>query len=100
MGFDLSDPVKAKAARWIRMHSGRTFTVEQVGTKLILTFSAGQECFGTHTTSLEREPFYVVREGDFRGNPRQTPTVRRNADDWVDDFATHQDRLATRLEQG
>lgn len=103
-GFDLSNPEAAKAAKWIRMQSGYTYTVEQMGTKLILTFAAGQQCIegraGRHTVSLEREPFYVVRGGDYRGNPRQIPLVRRNEADWVDDFANHQDRLATRLEQG
>jgi hypothetical protein len=100
MGFDTTDAAQAKAIKWIRMHSGLSYTTEQVGTKIILTFVAGQNCFDQHTIALEREPFYVVREGDFRGNPRRTQAQRFNADDWIDHFANHQDRLATRMEQG
>ena len=65
------------------------------------TFEAGQTCFVEHRVPLEREPLYVVRDGDWRGNPRGTaPRIHTRPDDWVDDFAEHQQRLADRFEQG
>lgn len=84
MGFDLTDPEKVAAARAIRDKSGRTFTVELADNKVIMTFPAGQRCFVTHRVSLEREPIYIVRGGDFRGNPRRERTVHKTADSFVD----------------
>jgi hypothetical protein len=58
-------------------------------------FPAGQPClrYWTHRVSLDRPELYVVRGGDWR---RYTPPARRydRADQWVDDFATGQARLA------
>lgn len=66
------------------------------------TFPPGQRCFrqAQHRVPLEREPLYVVRGGDARGNPLRTPAVQRRADDWVDDFANHQQAIADRVERG
>lgn len=98
MGFDVSIVEKANAVKWIRLHSGRSFTTEQVGNSVVLTFPAGQDCFETHQVPLEREPFYVIRGGDWRAQT-SAPQRYREAD-WVDHFANHQDKLATRIEQG
>jgi hypothetical protein len=82
--------------------AGRAFTVERTAEGwLRFMFSAGQPCFAasSHVVTLEREPLYLVRGGDWRAN---TGVIRRhvNGDDWVDDFATNQDRLATQIERG
>lgn len=67
----------------------------------VFTFEAGQRCFAAHQQPLEREPLYLVRGGDWRGNPRGEPARRHvRPDDWVDDFAEHQQHLADRLERG
>jgi hypothetical protein len=67
------------------------------------TFPPGQPCFraATHRAPLEREPLFTLRGGDWRGNPRglAAQTYDR-AYQWVDDFATHQQRLADRLNRG
>jgi hypothetical protein len=62
----------------------------------VFTFPPGTECFAEHRVSLQRPELYIVRAGDWRGNP--TGQVRRHTrpDLWVEDFATHQDRIATR----
>jgi hypothetical protein len=86
MGFDLTDPQKAAAARWIRDHSGRTFTAVLTPGKVVLTFPAGQTCFAKHRVPLEREPFYVVRNGDFRGCPTRERVIHANADTFVDQW--------------
>lgn len=96
----------SRAAYYIRKESGRSFTETSLdGGRVIFTFGPGQTCFASdeHVVRLEREAFYVVREGDWRGNPRPHTAGNRThvrAEDWVDDFATHQGRLADRLGRG
>lgn len=71
----------------------------------VFEFPAGQVCFASgneaHRVPLERQPLYLVRGGDWRGNPRGTPG-RQHArpEDWVDDFATHQQQLDDTLRRG
>lgn len=90
-------------ANYIRSRSGRRFIEQrnQDGT-VSFVFSPGQMCFraSEHRVPLEREPFYVVRGGDFRGNPRGIPNVRHKAGDWVDDFANHQQSIHDALQRG
>lgn len=102
MGFDLTDPDKRQAARWIRDHSRRTYSHELLddGRRIVFTFPAGQRCFTKHRLPLEREPFYVVRGGDFRGNPRRERVVHRTADSFVDQWAGDLDQLNTIRERG
>lgn len=91
-----------KQAHYIRRNSKREFTEERTKDGLTkFTFSAGQKCFETHKDKLNRPPLLFVKGGDWRGNPRGTrPFQHKNAEDWIEDFSEHQDRLKTRLEQG
>lgn len=77
--------------------SGRTYVELQVAAgETWLVFEAGQPCFRakTHTVPLERPELYVVRGGDWRGNPRGDVRRHSGPDSWVNDFAEHQDRIA------
>lgn len=77
----------------------RTFVVE--GPMVTYTFPAGQDCFDVHTVPLEREPLYVVRGGDHRGNPRQVgKRVHKDGRFWVEEFAENQQRVAERVARG
>lgn len=73
----------------------RTYTMQHVGATLYkFVFPPGQRCFksSTHRVRLERTPTVAVTPGDFRaftGPPR----IFQRVDDWVDDFANHQDRV-------
>lgn len=83
--------------------SGRSFTAEQAeGGFLQFVFPPGQPCFraSVHQLPLERPPLYVVRDGDWRGNPTGQVRQHVNGDDWVDDFATHQQNIADVRERG
>ena len=83
-------------ADYIRRQSGRTFTeLRRADGLTVFRFESRQRCFAEHRT---RPEIYVVKDGDWRASQN----VRRHAsaDDWVDDFKNHQDRLATRLERG
>ncbi|MEV0382887.1 hypothetical protein [Nonomuraea sp. NPDC050643] len=91
-----------RQAHYIRRLAGRRFVEERTAEGLTaFTFEPGQRCFQQHQQPLEREPFYFVRGGDWRGNPtRVAPFKHRRGDDWVEDFAGHQDRLARQIERG
>lgn len=98
--LDTSVPKFAEAANWIRLKSRRTFTTTEAGPIVTFRFPPGQQCFAQHKVPLERPEIYVVRGGDWRGNPRGTAPVQRKAADWLDDFATHQDGLRAAIERG
>ncbi len=66
-------------------------------------FPAGQVCFrqSEHRQPLFKDPVFLVKGGDWRGNPRGVKTVvHRNGENWQEDFAEHQDRLKTLIERG
>lgn len=102
MGFDLTDAERRAAARWIRDHSGRSYTYELLdgGDRIVFTFAAGQSCFERHRVPLERDPFMIVRGGDFRGNPTRERYQHSNAEDFIDQWSGDLDRLKTIRERG
>lgn len=98
--LDVSDPKHAEAANWIRLKSGRAFTVTENGTAVTFAFPAGQQCFAKHTVPFKPH-LLLVQGGDWRGNPRRVRTVvHATMDDWVDDFATNQQAIRDRIERG
>ena len=100
--IDESTELGQKQAHYIRYECGRSFTTERLPSGITeFVFSAGQNCFQQHQVSLDKPEIYVVRDGDFRGNPRGTEAkIHANGADWVDDFANHQDKVKTLLERG
>ncbi len=92
--LDVSTSLGQRQARYIEQKSGRRFLSTRSGTIITYRFPFGQECFRSHTVPLEREPFFIVKGGDFRGNPRGIPAVQRSMADWIDDFANHQAGVA------
>lgn len=85
-----------RQAHYIRTMSGRRFTERRTEIGLTaFTFEAGQKCFAEHRVSLDRPELYIVREGDWRGNPRGTDAyVHSGPDAWVNDFGDHQNKIA------
>lgn len=100
--LDESTDLGQRQAHYIRKQSGRRFTEErQPDTLTAFTFEAGQECFGTHRVSLERPELFVVRAGDWRGNPTgQKPYLHSGPESWLSDFGEHQERIAEEIERG
>lgn len=83
--------------------SGRSYqkmTVSEGETWLI--FSAGQPCFraSTHKVPAERPGLYIVRGGDFRGNPRGDRRVHKNGQEWAEDFSEHLDKIQNEIKKG
>lgn len=100
--FDESTELGRQQADYVRRQSGRAYREERDERGLtVFTFEAGQNCFalGKHQVRTGRPELYVVRGGDWRAN---TGVIRRHTrpEDWVEDFAEHQDRIATAIEQG
>lgn len=84
--------------------SGRRFTELHVAEgETWLVYEAGQPCFraGQHRKRLDEPELYVVRDGDWRGNPRGTPARRHSRPEhWVENFAEHQQGLADAHQKG
>jgi hypothetical protein len=91
---DESTDLGQKQAHYIRREAKRSFKESKRPDGMTdFVFSAGQRCFRQHRTRLEREELFLARGGDWRGST--SPTARYDrADQWVDDFAEHQDGLA------
>lgn len=101
--IDVSTPLGQRQARYIVDHSNRKFTeTTAINSSVIreFMFPHGQQCFADHQVPLEREPLYVVRGGDWRGNPRNEHRTHVRAADWVEDFATHQQNIVDEIERG
>jgi hypothetical protein len=104
--IDTSMELGERRYHYVTHDKTRRYSMQRVGPTLFkFIYGPGNDGMGLehgeHRMSLDRPAFLLVAEGDFRGNPRGTPVyVHRYQQDWVDDFATHQDRLATALQRG
>ncbi len=86
-------------AGYIRHKSVRSFSEARDAAGLtVFTFPAGQTCFRQHRVRVEREEIFIKFPGDHRGRTGEARVLRPQ--DWVDDFAEHQEKLADRLERG
>lgn len=99
---DESTELGQRQADYIRRSSGRRFTAERTPEGLTrFVFAPNQECFTDHQTRVEREGVFLVRGGDHRGDPSGLrPYQHVRPEDWVEDFAEHQQGLADRIERG
>ncbi|MEU1445510.1 hypothetical protein [Streptomyces mirabilis] len=84
--------------------SGRKYTEMRVAEgETWLHFEAGQPCFraAEHRARLDRPELFLVRDGDHRGNPRQTRARQHLRPElWVEDFGEHQQNIADQIERG
>jgi hypothetical protein len=83
--------------------SGRRYVEQSVAEgETWLVFEAGQLCFkeSEHRVRIDRPELYVVRDGDWRGNPTGRVRQHTNAADWVEDFGEHQQRIADQIDRG
>ena len=95
IAVDMDTPLGQAQARYLRNESGRAFTqVVSAGGLVEFTFEAGQTCFEQHVLPA-RDPIYLVRGGDWRGNPTGERRVHTNGDDFVDEWRNHADKLNT-----
>lgn len=85
-------------AAYIRGQSGRTFREMRTDAGLtVFRFESGQRCFAEHRT---RPEIYLVRDGDWRGNPTGRRRQHTRPADWVEDMAENQGRLIDLQQKG
>jgi hypothetical protein len=98
----LSKAVQPLLIKTLR-ESGRPFSAElDEGDMIAFVFQPGTPCFkaSTHWVHTGDEDLHLILEGDWRGNPRGTAPRQLRAEDWLDDFATHQDAIASEIQKG
>jgi hypothetical protein len=110
-GWKTVVPVDSPQAQYIRAHAGRAYTETRAthhdsqGNELPLVgmtcfdFPPGEQPFASeehdnHRISLERDPLFIVRGGDYRGNPTGYRRRHTKPEFWVEDFANHQQHRA------
>jgi hypothetical protein len=87
-----------RQAAYIRTESRRTFREQKTVVGLtVFRFESGQRCFAEHKT---RPEIFIVRDGDWRGNPTGRRRVHASPADWVEDFALHQQGVAEAVKRG
>lgn len=87
-------------AHYIRKLSGRRFREESHEGLTSFTFEPGQTCFTEHEVPLGNPQLFLVRGGDLRGWTGEGNRLHTRPEDWVDDFATHQQLIADAIEKG
>lgn len=102
MRIDLGTDLGQRQAYYIKHSSGRKYKVTgQVDGLVTLEFAPNQPCFQQHRVPIGRPEKFLVKGGDYRGNPLRTKTrVHTKPEFWVEEFAEHQDQIKTRLERG
>lgn len=98
-----AETLGASQAHYIRHDNSRTHTEYRSPEGLTcFEFPAGQTCFAAdrHRMPVEREPHYLVRGGDWRGNPTGMTRVHKYVDDFIEDWSEHQDQLAEQIKRG
>lgn len=108
LSIDLGTELGQRQYHYVTHDKSRSYTIQRESERLVhVLYGPGNECFAsvskqaTHVVLRDRPPFYLVSGGDWRGNPRGTPRyVHRRPEDWVDDFANHQDKLAEAARKG
>lgn len=88
-------PVDSDFERIVRSCGRKWAVVKQEGAEMVFTFAPGTPCFqeSQHRVTLDRPALFIVKGGDFRGNP--TGEFRQHAQPahWVEDCALHLDKV-------
>lgn len=96
-----ADQLGQRQAHYIRREAKRSFTEARRPDGLTtFSFPPGQVCFRQHRTRIEREELFLMRTGDHRGSPDGVRRSYDRPDQWVDDFAEHQDAISRLNQRG
>lgn len=83
--------------------SGRKFSELHISeTENWLVYEAGQPCFraSQHKALLGKQEIFIVRDGDWRGNPTGRRRLHTRPEFWVEDMAENQDKVAKQTQRG
>ena len=100
---DESTQLGQRQADFIRHDRTRRHTETRTAAGITeFTFEPGQQGYApAHDHYARTRPdIFIARDGNFLGNPTGVRRVHANAADWADDFANHEDRLATLRNRG
>jgi hypothetical protein len=98
--IDTSTELGRRQFHFLTHSPRRKATVTKTGPTLFeFSFEKGQPCFQTdeHKRKLDRPEHYLLRGGNQRGFERNSTQNFTRADDWMDHFATHQDKINKRI---
>jgi hypothetical protein len=101
--IDTSTNLGQKQHNFLTHDKTRNYSMQRPSVTIFkFCYAPGNKCmrYYEHRTLIGRQPLFLVAEGDFRGNPRNIPVRVHKPEDWVDDFAEHQDKLATTIQRG
>lgn len=86
--IDESTTLGQRQAAYIRTSSRRKFEAHREGGVTVFVFAPGQRCFNEHRKTLDRPAHFLVKGGDFRGNPLGLRTrVHERPELWVEDMS-------------
>jgi hypothetical protein len=100
--FDLGTELGRRQHDYCKADRGRSFSMQRATLTLVkFVYPPGNRCFrsDTHRLPLGRPARLFVAGGDWRGFT-SAPRAHVRAQDWVEDFAGHQDRLSAAIEKG
>lgn len=101
---DEGQPLGQAQAYFIRHDRSRRYHEQRLPAGLTeFRFEPGTRCYAEHRVQLDRPATFLVYKGDFRigaDRARRSAYQHRRPADWVDQFATHQDKIKTRIERG
>ena len=83
--------------------SGRQFTADRSGpgSVIVFRFEAGQRCFAApHKAPVGRPELFVVRDGDWRGNPTGRADRGVRPTEFVERMADNLDALDSAIRRG
>lgn len=98
--FDVSTPQGKQWAYAVR-RSGRRYSWEQSGSIVTFRFGPGQACFQSpHKVEVGRPELYIVRDGDWRGNPTGRKDRVKQPLEFVERMAENLDALDSAIRRG
>lgn len=102
---DLSTPEGQAMAHFITHDKTRRWTLQKLSATLVkFVYGPGQRCFTSqrepHKVRSGRPPRWLVRDGDFRGNPTGLVREHRHPEFWVEDQQETLDRVRTLRQRG
>lgn len=86
-------------------HSGRPYReISESPTRTVFYFAAGTPCFRSsqHTVMVRPDipELFIVRDGDWRGNPTGRTRTHTRPEHWVEEFQETTESVRTRIEKG
>lgn len=102
---DLTTAGGQRMAHFITHDKTRSWSLQRVTATLVkFVFGPGQRCFPSqvspHRVRMDRPPRFLVRDGDFRGNPTGFTREHKNGEQWAEDSAETLDRVRTLRQRG